>query len=53
MRVLENLKFLNGLPVERDILEEEDEEDEDDFDQLEDQQESSVKSPDIKPIAEG
>jgi Leucine-rich repeat (LRR) protein len=28
MRVLDNLKFLNGLPVERDILEEEEEDEE-------------------------
>lgn len=28
MRILERLEFLNGLPVERDILEEEDEESE-------------------------
>jgi len=27
MRTLEQLKFLNGLPVERDILEEEEEDD--------------------------
>ena len=29
MRVLDDLQFLNGLPVERDILEEEEGEDED------------------------
>ena len=55
MTVLENLKFLNGLPVERDILEEENEDDEEEEDnsQTHNKQESPIKSPDIKPLAEG
>ena len=45
MRILDKLEFLNGLPVEREILEEEEEEDEQEeqeSEEIEDQEQDLV-----------